>query len=161
MCHNEYRRRVCRSGDNDLGILFVSFFFWKDKNPLTHHRISKYNSGQEIRIESPESSDVREREIPKFLTCKRRVNSSRDGGRWYSQSQSPSGAQGRKKWQTEKLRWHQLLQNQGFSQGPWYHQTSSYPTLQKHRCLAECTRYYGNGYIIVRYGILQFLTCTL
>ena len=33
----------------------------------------------------------------------------------------------------------------------------SYHMRQKHRCLAKCTRYYGNWYIISGYGLFWFL----
>ena len=45
-----------------------------------------------------------------------------------------------------KLGWRQWRQNQEFIQGPRFLQPSSYSTHQKHRCLAESTRYYGNRY---------------
>ena len=57
-CHNGYRGRVCRSGEDDLVDLIALSFICKYKIPLTHHRSSKYDVDQEIQIGPPESSDV-------------------------------------------------------------------------------------------------------
>ena len=66
MRHLGHRGRVCGSGSNDLGNLFAFSFHWKLKKRLTHCRSSKYDSGQEIRTGTPESSDVSKVEIPKL-----------------------------------------------------------------------------------------------
>ena len=47
-------------GENYSGNLFASSFLWKDKNPLTHCRNSKYNDNQYGWTWNPKSSDVRE-----------------------------------------------------------------------------------------------------
>ena len=57
---------------------------------------SKYDAGQEIHPGPPESSDVRKKEIHKFVMCKHIVGLSGDRGRRIFQRQSPSGAQGKK-----------------------------------------------------------------
>ena len=75
--HNKYRRCVFRSGEDDSGILLASSFLHK-KIPLKHRRSYKYDAGQIILIGTPLSSDVCEREIPKFAMVKRRANSIRN-----------------------------------------------------------------------------------
>ena len=52
---------VSGSGEDDLGNLFASTFLRKDKNPLTPCRISKYDSKQDRRTGTTESSDVSKR----------------------------------------------------------------------------------------------------
>ena len=96
-------------------------------------------------------------QISKFTTCKHRVDLIRDRGRWVFQLWSSSGAQGRKLWQTKNKGWRQQCQTQGTSFRPWFNRLTSYPTLEKHRCLAEPTGYYSNQYSISNYGILWFL----
>ena len=61
--------------------LFASYFSQKDKIPLTHRMISKYDAGQEIWIGTPESSDISKGKSPKLSVGKRRTNSSLDGVR--------------------------------------------------------------------------------
>ena len=89
-------RCIFGSGKNDPGNLFASYFLQKYKIPLTHLRISKYYAGQEIRIGTPESSDVRKVKIPKFSAGKRGTNLGRDGGRCIIQLRPPSDNQVRK-----------------------------------------------------------------
>ena len=59
---------------------FCVVFSSERKKPLTHCRISKYDSGQEIRIGNPESIDVSEVKLPKFSAGKRGTDLGRDGG---------------------------------------------------------------------------------
>ena len=94
--HYEYGGHVHRSGKDDSGNLFASYFLRKEKIPPTHHRGSKYDTGQENRIAPPESSDVYERVINKFTLIKHIVNSGSDGGRGIIQCQSTTGSQVRK-----------------------------------------------------------------
>ena len=77
--HLGHRRLVRGSGEGDLGNLFASYFLRKDENPLSCSRSSKYDSGQEIRIGTPESSDVRSREVFKLHTREHRTGSGREG----------------------------------------------------------------------------------
>ena len=120
-CHKEYRRRIYGSVEDNSGKLFASNFLLKVKNSLTHCRTSKHDAGQEIRPGPPESSDVREQEVPKFATCKNRVYSSRGGGSHIFQRQSPSGDQGRKLGRTENPGWIQQRQTKVTSRIPWFH----------------------------------------
>ena len=53
-----YGGHVCGSGEDDLGNLFSLSFLRKEKISPTHRRRSKYYAGQEIRIGTPELSDV-------------------------------------------------------------------------------------------------------
>ena len=63
-CHEEYGRRVRSSGEDALGNLFASPFPRNVKISITHHRNSKYNVGQEIRLGTSESHNVREQKYP-------------------------------------------------------------------------------------------------
>ena len=60
---------------------FVSSFPRKDENTLTHSRSSKYNSGQESRTGTPESSDFSTGEVLKLPAGERRTGLGRDGRR--------------------------------------------------------------------------------
>ena len=93
MRHTKYKRRVCGSGDNDSGNVFEWTFIWKEKMPLTHIMSSKYDTGQERLPGPPEYRDSREKEIPKFATCKHIIYLVSDGGRRVFQRRSHSGAQ--------------------------------------------------------------------
>ena len=75
---------------------FASSFLQKDKIPLIHRRISKYNSGQEFRIGTPESSDTRKIKVPKFSANKHRADLGRYGAMSVLQHRPLSGAQERK-----------------------------------------------------------------
>ena len=80
---------------------FASYFLHKDKIHLTHHRSSKYDAGQEIRIGTPEYSDVSKTKVPNFSASKCGTNSGRYGGRRVLQCQPPPDARGRKALQAE------------------------------------------------------------
>ena len=56
--HLGHRGCIHRSGEDTPGNIFASYYLWKEKTPLTHHRSSKYDTGQEIHIGTPEASDV-------------------------------------------------------------------------------------------------------
>ena len=75
---------------------FLPPLFFRYKNPLTHRRSSKYNSGQESRIGTPESSDISKIKVPKFPESKRGDDLGSDGRRSVLQRGPPSGAQGGK-----------------------------------------------------------------
>ena len=64
-----------------MGNLFGLSFLGKDENPLPHSKISKYYADQEIRIGTPESSDVSKGEVLKLPVVERRTGSVRDGRR--------------------------------------------------------------------------------
>ena len=153
--------RICGSGEDSLGNILALYFLQKNKTPLNHCRISKCYSGQEIQIGPPESSDVRKQEIHKFVAVNNGVNSSRERRRFILQCLPPSATMGFKAWHTEKPGYYQWWHTQGFSQGPWYNFPSPYPTRQKHMCLYERTRYYGNRYSICGYIILWYIMSTL
>ena len=70
----------CGGGEYALGKKIVSSFVQKYKNTLTHCRIFKYYSGQEIRTGAPESSDSSKGKMPQFSDGKCRTNSGREGG---------------------------------------------------------------------------------
>ena len=63
-----------RKKQNDPGNFFASSFLRREKKPLTHYRSSKYDAGQKIKVETPESSDVRKRKVPKFSASKHGTN---------------------------------------------------------------------------------------
>ena len=75
---------VCGSVEDALGKLVTSYFLCKEKIPITHRRRSKYDTGQEIRIVTPESSGVSKIKVPKFSAGKRGTNLGRDVGRVHS-----------------------------------------------------------------------------
>ena len=79
MCHLEHRRLVNGSGEDDSRNLFASFFLRKDENPLSISRSSKYNEGQEIRIGTPESSEVSSVEVLKLHVREIITGTGRDG----------------------------------------------------------------------------------
>ena len=93
--HLGHRGRVCGSGENDSGILFVLSLIHKYENPLTHPTTSKYDDGQENRNGTPESSDVSTREIPKNPVGEHETYSGRDGERVILQLRPPTYARGR------------------------------------------------------------------
>ena len=57
--------------------------------------------------------------------------------------------------------WRKRRHTQWFSWIPPRYQPASNPTVQKHRCLTDHTRYYGIRNSIFGYGILVFLMRTL
>ena len=79
--HLRHGRRVRGSGEDYSRNLFASYFLWKDENPLPRRRISKYNSGQERRTGTPESSDVSSGEVLKLHVRERRTGTGLDGRR--------------------------------------------------------------------------------
>ena len=62
------------SGEYSKGDLFASSFLRKDKNHLTHCSISKYNDGQETRMENPELSGTSKGKVPTLSAGKRVTN---------------------------------------------------------------------------------------
>ena len=87
---------IRRSGEDDLGNLFVFYFLRKDKNPLTHSRSSKYDANKYVWNGTPESSDVREVEVPKLSEGKRGTNLDHYGRRSIIQRLTTPDAQQRK-----------------------------------------------------------------
>ena len=55
-----------RKKHNDPGNFSASSFLQRERIPLTHRRSSKNDTGQKIKVGTPESSDVRKRKVPKF-----------------------------------------------------------------------------------------------
>ena len=129
----------------------------KDKNHLTHHRISKYDTGQEIRTGTTECSGINEGKIPKFSEGKQRTDPVCDGGRIILQHWPPSNTQGRKACCSKRPGLFKQNQTQGFSLRTQKYQKAPNPTGQKHRFLDECMRYYYIRYIIFCYGVFGFL----
>ena len=78
-----HRRLVCGIGEDDSQKLFASSFLQKDENPPPRRRSSNYNSGQEIRTGTPESSEFRSGEVLKLHKRERRTGTGCDrrGGR--------------------------------------------------------------------------------
>ena len=64
--HLGYGRDICGSVEGCPGNLFALYFILKDKIPLDHCRISKYNASQESPIGTPKSSNISKKEAPKF-----------------------------------------------------------------------------------------------
>ena len=85
---------VCGSGEYSKGNLFASSFLRKDKNHLTHCSISKYNAGQETRIETPEFSGTSKGKVPKLSAGKRVTNSVCGGKTIILQCRPPTDAGG-------------------------------------------------------------------
>ena len=76
-----HRGCIHRSGECYPGKRFTLYFFPKDKNSLTHRRISKYNSDQDIWTDTTESSEVRKGERPKLSSGKQGTDLGHNGGR--------------------------------------------------------------------------------
>ena len=98
-----HRRLVCGSVEDDLRNLFASSFIWKDENNLPRRRISKYNTGQEIRTGTPEFSDVSSGELLKFHMKEPRTDTGHDGRGGFSnadhlQTLSEERREGKKSW---------------------------------------------------------------
>ena len=93
--HLGHRGSVRGSGENDSINLFASYFLWKEKNPLTHCRSSKYDVDQDGRTGTHEYSDVSEVEVPKLLEGKCGTYSGCDRGRSILQRRPPTDARGR------------------------------------------------------------------
>ena len=83
---------ISGSGEDDPENFSPLYFLQKDKIHLTHHRRSKYNDGQEIRIRTHESSDISERKLPKVSAIKRGADSGCIAGRSVLPRQLPSEA---------------------------------------------------------------------
>ena len=79
MRHLGHRKLIHRSGEDDSGNLFASYFLWKDENSLPHPRSCKYDAGQEIRTRTPESSEVSSGEVLKLHMRYLRTGKDRDG----------------------------------------------------------------------------------
>ena len=59
-----------RIGEDYSGKLFALSFLWKDKNPFTHRRNSKYDDDQDGHTGTPESIEISKGEIPKLSAGK-------------------------------------------------------------------------------------------
>ena len=155
--HLGHGRRVCGSGENDSRNFLPHIFFGKYENPLPHRRISKYDAGQEIQNGDLESSDVNTGEVLKLPAGDRGTGSGCGGRRGILQCRPPTDSNQRTERRKERLGRCVWIQTEGFSKRPQMYWQAPTQTRQKHRCLAERTRYYSFRYSTKCYGISGFL----
>ena len=155
--HLVHGRRVCGSGEDDLGNLLALSFLRKNENPLPYSGSFKYNASQEIRTGNPEYSDVSTVEVLKLHAGERRLGTGRDGRRSILQCWPPPYSKWETMWQEERLVHCVLILNQVFSKQPQSYWQAPINTRQNHRCLAERMRYYSFRYITIWYVISGFL----
>ena len=156
-----HRRRIRGSGEDDSRKLFALSFLRKYKNPLPRRRISKYDAGQEIRTGTPESSDVITGEVLKLHTRELRTDTVHDSRERIFQFQPPPDPKWGAMWQEERPGHRAQIQTHRFSTRSQSYWQAPTPKRQNHRCLAECTCYYGFWYSIICYVISGFSMCLL